>query len=203
MLDTTSSNYALWRDLMLMALTRYSLTTTFSPMTPSPTILRGPGWTLLSSAGPQTRSLSIFRRSLESVVLARATCGSPWRTSFSIIVRRTLHLDAAFHNFVQGDLSMTEYCRKFEGMADALADLGSPNDDRILDLNILRGLNQCFEHLGAIIRRSSPFPNFLKVRDDLLLEEIHLDTARPSATPTALYTSTVPLAPKPQPSASS
>jgi hypothetical protein len=116
---------------------------------------------------------------------------------------RTLHLDAAFHNFVQGDLSMTEYCRKFEGMADALADLGSPNDDRILDLNILRGLNQCFEHLRAIIRRSSPFPNFLKVRDDLLLEEIHLDTARPSATPTALYTSTVPLAPKPQPSASS
>jgi hypothetical protein len=98
---------------------------------------------------------------------------------------------------------MTEYCRKFEGMADALADLGSPNDDRILDLNILRGLNQCFKHLGAIIRRSSPFPNFLKVRDDLLLEEIHLDTARPSATPTALYTSTVPLAPKPQPSASS
>jgi hypothetical protein len=43
-----------------------------------------------------------------------------------------------------------------------------PIDDRILVLNILRGLNQRFEHLGAIIRRSSPFPNFLKVRDDLL-----------------------------------
>jgi hypothetical protein len=26
MLDTTSSNYAIWHDLMLMALTRYSLT---------------------------------------------------------------------------------------------------------------------------------------------------------------------------------
>jgi hypothetical protein len=26
MMDTTSSNYAIWRDLMLMALTRYSLT---------------------------------------------------------------------------------------------------------------------------------------------------------------------------------
>jgi hypothetical protein len=51
----------------------------------------------------------------------------------------------------------------------------------------------------AIIRCSSPFPNFLKVRDDLLLEEIHLDTTGPSAAPTALYTSTMPLAPKPQP----
>jgi nitrogen fixation/metabolism regulation signal transduction histidine kinase len=59
-------------------------------------------------------------------------------------------------------------------------------------------LTQCFEHLGAIIRRSSPFPNFLKIHDDLLLEEIHLDTAGPSAAPTPLYTSTAPSASKPQ-----
>jgi hypothetical protein len=116
---------------------------------------------------------------------------------------RTLHLDAAFYNFLQGDLSMTEYCCKFKGMADALADLGSPVNDRILVFNILHGLNQCFEHLGATIRRSSPFPNFLKVRDDLLLEEIHLDIAGSSATTTTLYTSTAPPTPKPQPSASS
>jgi hypothetical protein len=109
----------------------------------------------------------------------------------------TLHLDAAFCNFVQGDLSVTEYYHKFKGMADALADLGSPVDDWILVLNILRSLNQCFEHLGAIIRHSSPFPNFLKVHNDLLLEEIHLDTAVPSAAPTTLYTNTTPSAPKP------
>jgi hypothetical protein len=98
---------------------------------------------------------------------------------------------------------VTEYCCKFKGMADALADLGSPVDNQILVLNILRGLNQRFEHLEAIIRRSSSFLNFLKVRDDLLLEEIHLDTAGPSAAPTALYTSIAPPAPKPQPSMSS
>jgi hypothetical protein len=95
---------------------------------------------------------------------------------------------------------VTEYYRKFKGMTDALADLGSPIDDQILVLNILHGLNQRFEHLRAIIRRSSLFPNFLNVRDDLLLEEIHLDTAGPSAAPTMLYTSTVPPAPKTQPS---
>jgi hypothetical protein len=87
---------------------------------------------------------------------------------------------------------MIEYCHKFKGMADALADLGSHVDDRILILNILHGLTQHFEHLGAIIRRSSSFLNFLKVRDDLLLEEIHLDTARPSAAPMMLYTNTMP-----------
>jgi hypothetical protein len=49
-------------------------------------------------------------------------------------------------------------------------------------------LNQCFEHVSSIIRCYSPFLNFLKVRDDLLLEEIHIDNVGPPATPTALYT---------------
>jgi hypothetical protein len=74
----------------------------------------------------------------------------------------TLHLDAVFHNFVQGDLSVSEYCRKFKAMADGLAGLGSPVEDQILVLNILQGLNQHFEHVGSIIWRYSPFLNFLK-----------------------------------------
>jgi hypothetical protein len=102
--------------------------------------------------------------------------------------QRTLHLDAAFRIFVQGDLSVHEYCRKFKAMADGLADLGAPVEDRILILNILRGLNQRFEHAGSIIRRYSPFSNFLKVQDDLLLEEIHMDSIGPPAAPTTLYT---------------
>jgi hypothetical protein len=39
--------------------------------------------------------------------------------------QHTLHLDAAFRIFVQGDLSVSEYYRKFKTMADGLADLGS------------------------------------------------------------------------------
>jgi hypothetical protein len=46
-------------------------------------------------------------------------------------------------------------------MADGLADLGTPVEDQILVLNILQGLNQCFEHVGSIIRRYSPFPTVL------------------------------------------
>jgi hypothetical protein len=46
---------------------------------------------------------------------------------------------------------MSEYCLKFNGMADALADLGSSVDDQILILNNLCSLNWCFEHVGAII----------------------------------------------------
>jgi hypothetical protein len=110
---------------------------------------------------------------------------------------RTLHLDAAFHTFVQGDLSVNEYYRKFKAMADGLAHLGAPVDDWIIVLNILRGLNQRFEHMGFIIRRYMHFPNFLKIQDDLLLEELHMDSIRPPSAPTVLYTNIASLAAKP------
>jgi hypothetical protein len=90
-----------------------------------------------------------------------------------------------------------KYYHKFNAMTNGLADLGSPIKDRILVLNILRGLNQRFEHVGSIIRRYSPFPNFLKVRDDLLLEEIHMDIMGHSVALTALYTNATPPAAKP------
>jgi hypothetical protein len=101
---------------------------------------------------------------------------------------RTLHLDATFRTFVQGGLLVNEYCRKFKAMADGLADLSAPVDDRILILNILRGLNQRFEHVDSIIQRYSPFLNFLKVHNDLLLEELHMDSTGPPAAPTVHYT---------------
>jgi hypothetical protein len=82
-------------------------------------------------------------------------------------------------------------------MADGFADLGSPVEDRILVLNILWGLNQCFEHVGSIIRCFSPFLNILKVRDDLLLEQIHMDSTDPSAVPMTLYTNAAPPAARP------
>jgi hypothetical protein len=87
---------------------------------------------------------------------------------------RALHLDAMFRNFVQGDLSMAEYCRKMKAMADSLGDLDCPVSDRNLVLNVLRGLNKKYEHLRAIITRSRPFPSFLKLRDALVLEELQL-----------------------------
>jgi hypothetical protein len=80
-------------------------------------------------------------------------------------------------------------------MADGLADIGAPVE--ILILNILRGLNQRFEHVGSIIRCYSPFLSFLKVQDDQLLEEIHVDSTGPPAAPTVLYTNAASSAAKP------
>ena len=60
--------------------------------------------------------------------------------------------------------------------------------DRVLVLNVLRGLSSTYDHLKSWIARQRPFPSFLQVRDDLALEEItrRLAPGSPSPTSTAL-----------------
>ena len=78
-------------------------------------------------------------------------------------------------------------------MADALHDLGCPVPDRVLAFNVLRGLNSTYDHLRTWITRQRPFPSFLQVRDDLVLEEI----TRGLATVSSLSTSTALVAAPP------
>ena len=85
---------------------------------------------------------------------------------------RALHLDAQFHLFSQGDLSVDEYCRQMKGMADSLRDLGEPVADRTLVLNLLHGLSPRYGHLKALIKRTVPFPTFHAFRNEILLEEL-------------------------------
>ena len=66
---------------------------------------------------------------------------------------RALQLDAPFRTFEQGDLSVGEFCKRMKGMADALHDLGCLVPDRVLVLNVLRGLNSTYDHLRTWITR--------------------------------------------------
>jgi hypothetical protein len=50
---------------------------------------------------------------------------------------RVLQLDARFHAFKQGDLSVSDYCRQIKGMADELHVLGEIITDHHLVLNLL------------------------------------------------------------------
>jgi len=80
-----------------------------------------------------------------------------------------------------------------------LADLGEPVTDRTLVLNVLCGLNEKFASIGCHLRRGRPFPSFLEVCDDLILEEITM--AEKASTPSSALlagTSSTPSAPPPQ-----
>jgi hypothetical protein len=182
---------------MEQALQRYALIKHVTDDAPS----NDPGWIRIDSVVQNWISNSIST-DLHQVVRERGcTTRHLWLAIENQFLgnreQRTLHLDDAFRTFVQGDLSVNEYCCKFKAIADGLADLGAPVEDRILVLNILRGLNQRFKHVGSIIRRYSSFSNLLKVQDDLLLEEIHMDSIGPPAAPTALNTNAASPAAKP------
>ncbi|XP_072147101.1 uncharacterized protein [Setaria viridis] len=117
---------------------------------------------------------------------------------------RALRLDASFHTFVQGDLSVGEFCRKMKTMADSLGDLGWAVEDRILVLNVLRGLNERYAHLRTWITQQRPFPTFLQVRDDLVMEEL-TQGIQPGSLPAPGSSSSLTalaVTPTPRPSAS-
>jgi hypothetical protein len=140
-LDYSSTNYASWHSLIEQALQRYALIQHVMNDAPS----NDPGWIQMDNIVLNWISNSISSE-LHQVVRERGyTARYLWLTIenqfLSNYEQHTLHLDAAFHNFVQGDLSVTEYYHKFKSIADGLADLGSPVEDWILILNILQELN--------------------------------------------------------------
>ena len=104
---------------------------------------------------------------------------------------RSIHLKTQFHNFVQGGLSITDYGRKLKKMADDLTALGEVITDRTLVLNVICGLNERFSHVRTLLRRARPFPTFLEARDDLILEELTMETHK-DALATTLIASTTP-----------
>jgi hypothetical protein len=86
-----------------------------------------------------------------------------------------LQLDARFCVFKQGDLSVSDYCRRMKGMANDLCALGEKVIDCHFVLNLLHGLNKMFDHMKIFIKRPQPFPSFHTICNDLELEEINPD----------------------------
>jgi hypothetical protein len=116
-LDSSSTNYASWRDLMEQALQRYVLIKHVTDDASS----NDPGWIQMDSVALNWISNFISTDLHLWLAIENQFLGNH--------EQRTLHLDAAFRTFIQGDLSVNEYCRKFKAMADGLAHLGAPVED--------------------------------------------------------------------------
>jgi hypothetical protein len=50
-------------------------------------------------------------------------------------------------------------------------------------LNLLRDLSPSYSHLKALIKRTVPFPTFYVVRNELLLEELTMETEASAPVP--------------------
>ncbi|RLM58559.1 uncharacterized protein C2845_PM18G09590 [Panicum miliaceum] len=84
---------------------------------------------------------------------------------------RAVYLGAEFRNFYQGNLPVLDYCSKMKVMADRLAGLGAPVNDKDLIYNIVRGLNPRLHHAIPHITLRRRLPSFLKTRSMLQVEE--------------------------------
>jgi hypothetical protein len=105
-LDSYSTNYACWCDLMEHALQYYALIKHVTDDTPS----NDPGWIRMDSVVLNWISNSISTDLHQVVREHGCTARHLWLTIKNQFLgnreQHTLHLDAAFHTFVQGDLSV-------------------------------------------------------------------------------------------------
>lgn len=188
-LDLHAANYSKWRGLFQLTLRKYALDDHIQGALSAPDAT----WSRLDATVVSWLYNSISSEILEMVMINdNPNAATIWASIVDLFQNnkesRALYLEAEFKNFVQGDLSVSDYCRKMKTFADALADVDQPVTDKSLVLNTLRGLNDKFAHLRPIFGAQRPFPSFLGVRTTLLLEEIHKNAD--TSCPTALLSST-------------
>jgi hypothetical protein len=184
-LDLQSSNYSKWRGHVVLILGRFALQDHVLSDVARPT---DPAWSRMDCVVVSWIFNTISPDLLDVIhepkgVTARFAWLGLEQQFLNNRESRAMLLNAEFRTLVQGALSIDEYCRKMKSMADALADLGEPVQDRTLVLNLLRGLNERFQFMSQFITRQRPLPSFVDVRPNLRLAELNMTTspAPPSA----------------------
>jgi len=204
-LDLNAGNYTRWRDQILLVIGKYSLDSHVLADLLAPEF---PDWTRMDCVVKSWIASTISPDLAEMVIDRAASARIVWCALEDQFLgnreTRALHLDVQFRNLVQGDLSISDFCRRLKSMAQQLADFGEPVTDRTLTLNLIRGLNERFRYVGRHIHRGSPFPKFKDAVNELILEELTM-AHQPSAPSTALLAAVKtapPRAPPPSSSAS-
>ncbi|XP_062187900.1 uncharacterized protein LOC133891196 [Phragmites australis] len=85
---------------------------------------------------------------------------------------RIIYQETEFRSLLQGDMSVTDYCRRLKGLTDSLRVLGESISDRTLVLNLIHGLSPRFATQAELLPLQDPFPSFAKARSALLLAEM-------------------------------
>jgi hypothetical protein len=173
-LEYGSAHYSKWRNLHLITMSKYALTDLVILDDAHP---HNAAWVRMDSTVRSWLFGTISPELMDVVMIPpdKATARQVWTALGSQFLgnpeTRAMILDAQFCNFAQDDLNITDYCRRLKGMADALGDLGEPVLDRTLVLSLLRGLNERFGYIAALLKRQKPFPSFIDARNELLLKK--------------------------------
>lgn len=94
---------------------------------------------------------------------------------------RAIQLDNELRNKEIGDLSIKDYNQSLKTIADLLANVEAPMNERLLVMYILNGLNEKFDNIINVIKHHKPFPTFEEAKNMLELEESRLKKPRKTA----------------------
>jgi hypothetical protein len=159
---TAVANYTKWRHIITLLLTMYKaidhITDGAAPAAPNDTRhavdLHISLWFLSTLSddlhrlvqGPDGRAGMTWLR-LHRLFLDRSNS-------------RYLYLSKAFHSCPRGDLSISDYASKLQGLADDLAAIGRPVSDHDLMGAFIDGLGKHFKLQGEILKNADPLPSF-------------------------------------------
>jgi hypothetical protein len=132
-LDVNSNHFNRWRNQFLLVLGKFSLQAHVLAA-PAPS----PDWDRMDCVVKAWILDSLTDDLAEIVSSQGATARDAWLAVESQFLgnleTRAIQLETKFRNFIQGDLSVTEYCRRLKKMADDLTALGEAVTDRTLVL---------------------------------------------------------------------
>jgi hypothetical protein len=104
---------------------------------------------------------------------------------------RSMHLRREFHALRQGYMSVDGYCSKLKALADALADVDDPIEDRQLVLQLLEGLDEKFNTQSELISRAPcRCPSSPPFRTGLQLAEVSIKNKAAQAASQAMVVHT-------------
>jgi hypothetical protein len=131
-LYVSSAHHTCWCNLVLLTLQHYTLN---KHVTSDVVASALPCWQWMDNV--------ILSWIFGAIIIDLQDGGNDRHARFAIKERfldnheaHTLHLNAMFRVFVQGDLNVNDYFRKVKSMADALHELSEPVAERTLVLNI-------------------------------------------------------------------
>eukprot|EP00267_Zea_mays_P038066 XP_008676190.1 uncharacterized protein LOC103652365 [Zea mays] len=190
-LDLATPSFSKWRRLMLLALGKYALA---DHVLCDASFHVVPHWVRMD-----LHVLSWLYGSVTGDLYEIVTTRTPSARGAWIALEqqftgnretRVLLVDTEFRTLQQGALSVSDYCRRMKTLADSLTELGETVTDRALAMNVLCGLSDRFSSLRLLLKRQRPFPSFVEIRSELLLEELTTAPTSLAAPPTVLAATT-------------
>ncbi|CAH9141632.1 unnamed protein product [Cuscuta epithymum] len=161
-------------------------------------------WTRLDSIVLQWIYGTISMDLLHTILVPDSTAQRAWERLADIFQdnknSRAVHLETQFSNTrLEQFPTVAAYCQTLKTIADNLANVDSPVDERRLVLRMVHGLPEQYNTIASLIQQTTPLPDFFKARSMIKLEETRMAQQTTPTVTALVHSAAPPTAPAPAP----